>query len=465
MAFYPFILKILRALLPGAACLIFSGVAWAGVPEPGHHLFADSHGRLWAWGGNDFGQLGCCDIAASRLPVPVEIAATVVSAAAGRRHSVALDSAGAVWVWGDNSAGQLGTGDFKRAVHPVRLNLPPMAAVAAGAWHTLALDKNGHVWAWGSDTLGQLGDGQTGKFSVSATPRKIDGLEQVAAIYSGEFHVLAARADGAVWAWGLQPGSGQVWDSPRPTKGALPVEAVAAFDFGGRVLADGQPVNDAAVSVDGGLCGKTDGHGVYHCLLPAGFSGALGARKEGFDFASAKISPLGKTLENQLIRGHAKAAKPKQNVVLKPEVRQERAMAVTAKPADASEQVREKEAIAPVVVAPQPAPHAREEAPVQKKKEAPVQQLVETHPPKVLIAGAVLLAGGQPLEGVEINAVGAQCGKTDARGEYVCSAPFGWSGRLTAGKRNYKFSPSATSFKEVREDLRSQELTAIYHPD
>jgi hypothetical protein len=247
--------------------------------------------------------------------------------------------------------------------------------------------------------------------------------------------------------------------------GALPVEAAAAFDFGGRVVADGKPVNNAVVSVAGEACGRTDSHGVYHCLLPAGFSGSLEARKEGFDFASAKISPVARTLENQLIRGHAKAARRKQETASKRKAMQVRTPITAVKPVDASEQVREKEAIAPVVVAPQPAPQVREETPVQKKAEAPALKKEETHPPTVLVAGAVRMGGGQPLEGVEINAVGAQCGKTDAAGEYVCTVPFGWSGRLAAKKHSYTFSPSAVSFKEVRESLRSQELTATYHPD
>lgn len=497
MAPYQFNFKTLRALLLGAVCLIFFDMAWAVAPEPVHHLFVDQHGKLWAWGANDFGQLGRGDISAARLPLPVEIAEKIASAVTGRRHSVALDKAGSVWIWGDNSAGQLGTGDFRRQVQPVRLNLPPMSAVAAGAWHTLALDRSGLVWAWGSNTLGQLGGGRPGRFSVSATPRKIAGLDNVAAIYANESRALALRANGSVWAWGLQPGSTDAWLEPRLSKGAFPVGAVNAFDFGGRVKADGKPVNGAVVSVDNEVCARTDDHGVFHCLLPAGFAGVVEARKDGFDFAPAKISPVARKLVNQVVSGHAKAAKPRQEVALRQEASQQRAAPMPVNSVDDSEKVREKEAILPLIATPQAVPKAREDAPAQKKEDAPVQeredalvqkkedipaqkkedvpvqkkedaiaQKNEAPPPEtVRIAGMVRMGGGRPVNGVEINAVGAECDKTDIRGEYVCSVPYGWSGRLVAVKRNYKFSPRAVNYREVREDLQEQDLTAIYEPD
>jgi hypothetical protein len=112
----------------------------------------------------------------------------------------------------------------------------------------------------------------------------------------------------------------------------------------------------------------------------------------------------------------------------------------------------------PVVAAPEFRSKATENAAVPVKEEP---QAATLH-----IAGTVHLgAKGQPVSSVEIAGKGAQCGKTDARGEYLCSVPSGWSGHLVAAKRNYKFSPNSISFRDVREDRPYQDFTAVYEPD
>ena len=82
------------------------------------------------------------------------------------------------------------------------------------------------------------------------------------------------------------------------------------------------------------------------------------------------------------------------------------------------------------------------------------------------ISGFVHLSGmtlkDQAVSGVEIAGTGAECAKTDARGEYFCSVPLGWSGRLSAIKRSYMFSPNTLSFRDVREDRSYQDFAASY---
>jgi len=504
-------------LLLSALLLVFPSLVRAGdlLPAPVHHLFLDPEGKLWGWGDNSFGQLGR-EGASTRLPVPIDFAVPVISAAAGKRHSVAVDNAGSVWVWGDNSAGQLGTGDFKNLSHPSRLDLTSVVAVAAGAWHTVALDMSGHVWSWGGNTLGQLGSGQSGKFSVSVTPRKIEGLDAVVAIRSGDFHILALRADGTVWSWGgnqqgqlgagdkttherpaqiaaltkvrlirgagnasgaeatdgtawvwgRQVGTTDEWLTPRPLKSPLSHESEAAFRMSGRVNAGGLPVDGAVVTIDNEVCGTTDRHGAYQCWLPAGFEGVLQAQKEGFDFVKAKISPISEKLTGQNIRANAKAIKLRPELALKPKINTA-SVAPVSHPAvshNPIEMVREKEPInlpsiakreiaAPEVVA-QPAI----EVPALKKEESPVVT--------VKLGGTIRLGvKGQPVSGVEIEAKGAECSKTDIRGEYVCAVPAGWSGRVGVLKHNYRFSPSSITYRDVRGDRADQDFTAIFEPD
>jgi alpha-tubulin suppressor-like RCC1 family protein len=115
----------------------------------GTSLAVGSDGRVYAWGANQFGQLGDGTTAESRTPEPVSlpggVAATAVSE--GRGTSLALGADGRVYAWGLNQAGQRGGGATKRT------------AVSAGSGFYLALDAGGGVYAWGANQYGQLGDG------------------------------------------------------------------------------------------------------------------------------------------------------------------------------------------------------------------------------------------------------------------------------------------------------------------
>ncbi|MHB1536425.1 MAG: RCC1 domain-containing protein, partial [Acidimicrobiales bacterium] len=164
-----------------------------------HSLAVLSDGSVWAFGQNDFGQLGDGSTASSP-GVRVSGLSNTVSVAAGAYHSLALLSGGTVSAWGWNGFGQLGDGATTNATTPVSVSgLSGISAIAAGTAHSLALRSDGTVWAWGDNTDGQLGDGTT--TSVS-TPAQVAGLTGVVAIAAGGNHSLALRSDGTVWAWG-----------------------------------------------------------------------------------------------------------------------------------------------------------------------------------------------------------------------------------------------------------------------
>src|SRR4051812_17281279 len=70
--------------------------------------------------------------------------------AGGNDHSMAICSDSTVWAWGDNNYGQLGRGGFTGSVLPVQANsAPAVKGLAAGAGHSLALKYDGTVLAWG----------------------------------------------------------------------------------------------------------------------------------------------------------------------------------------------------------------------------------------------------------------------------------------------------------------------------
>jgi len=168
-----------------------------------HSLAIDANGSLWAWGDNEFGQLGDGSME-DDTNVPVHVLGmsnSVVGVASGYNHSVAVKTDGTVWTWGYNASGQLGIGNTDNTNIPVQVKgLPTNAvAVAAGYNHTLALLSDGTVWAWGGDFFNQLGDGLG---IESNTPVQVPNLTGIATICAGGNHNLALDTNGNVWAWG-----------------------------------------------------------------------------------------------------------------------------------------------------------------------------------------------------------------------------------------------------------------------
>ena len=71
--------------------------------------------------------------------------------------------------------------------------------IAAGEYHTVALKTDGSLWAWGDNGDGQLGDGTTAGKSV---PTPIGSDHNWAQTAAGYYHTLALKTDGSLWAWG-----------------------------------------------------------------------------------------------------------------------------------------------------------------------------------------------------------------------------------------------------------------------
>ncbi len=182
-----------------------------------HSVAARSDGTVWAWGYNSNWQLGHKG-PDTTTPVPVAGLSGAVAVAAGGAFTVALKSDGTVWGWGMNCCGQLGDGSNMDSPSPVRAaGLTRVVAIAAGDQYTLALKADGTVWAWGAGTEGELGNGTN---SSSRIPTRVAGLSDIVAISAAPEprmgHNLAVKADGTVWAWGLDD-FGQLGDGNRAT--------------------------------------------------------------------------------------------------------------------------------------------------------------------------------------------------------------------------------------------------------
>ncbi|WP_068468395.1 PKD-like domain-containing protein [Candidatus Protochlamydia phocaeensis] len=219
-------------------------IAIAGGNE--HSLALRSDGTVWAWGGNNLGQLGNGTNANSNLPLEVgggTPLTNVIAIAAGINYSLALQSDETVWAWGENTNGQLGNGTITNSNLPVQtvdlVGIEGLKAIASGSYHSLALRSDGTVWAWGFNGYGELGNGTN---TDSSLPVQVGGgvpLTNVVAIAAGREQSLALKSDGTVWAWGGnangQLGNGTTTDSSVPVQvgGGTPLTNVSAIEAGG----------------------------------------------------------------------------------------------------------------------------------------------------------------------------------------------------------------------------------------
>ncbi|MCP4578578.1 MAG: SUMF1/EgtB/PvdO family nonheme iron enzyme, partial [Deltaproteobacteria bacterium] len=200
-------LKLIIPLLTLAAILIVgTGICHAASPAiatgGAYTINLKNDGSLWAWGSNYYGQLGDGTVVDRLTPVQIgsDTDWTKIAAAQGGYHTMALKNDGTLWAWGRNDYGELGDGTFVDRHSPVQIGSDTdWTKIAAGAFHTMALKRDGTLWAWGFNYYGQLGDGTV---VYRHSPVQIGSDTDWAKIAAGGFHTIALKNDGTLWAWG-----------------------------------------------------------------------------------------------------------------------------------------------------------------------------------------------------------------------------------------------------------------------
>jgi len=168
----------------------------------GHTLALKSDGSLWAWGGTMRGELGNGDTSNHEQAAPVRVGTDRdwSMVAAGVHASVAVKRDGSLWAWGDNNFGQLGDGTFKERSAPMQVGSErDWRAAFISRRHVIAEKCDGSLWTWGDDHFGQLGDGRP--LSV-AVPTPLAADARWTAVSAAKDGTAAIRKDGALWLWG-----------------------------------------------------------------------------------------------------------------------------------------------------------------------------------------------------------------------------------------------------------------------
>jgi len=194
-----------------------AGKIVTSVASGGNHVLAlTSDGQVFfAWGNNQYGQLGNNSTNNSSVPVAVDVSGAlagkqVTSIVAGENFSLAITSGGQVFGWGFNVNGQLGNGSGLNSLTPVAANTSGLLsgktiqALAAGLYHTLALSTDGQLFAWGGNYNGQLGNNTNAESHVPVAVQTNGALagKRVVSLAAGYAHSLALTSDRQAFAWG-----------------------------------------------------------------------------------------------------------------------------------------------------------------------------------------------------------------------------------------------------------------------
>lgn len=232
----------------------------------GQYTVAVAHGdgAAYAWGdasGGCHGALGMRSpskgLVATRVSFPTKVTvgfpvgARVSKVSCGAFHAAAVTAAGELFCWGEGAFHALGhDGDKSTCPNPRRVRGlwdagRRVSHASCGVYHTAAaaIDRTttegsgrGELWTWGDADGGKLGHGAEAAKDAVVAPRRVRGLDEnadVATVSCGQWHTLAACADGVVWVCGSV---GKV----APTEPALSPERVPNLPGGAESIASGE---------------------------------------------------------------------------------------------------------------------------------------------------------------------------------------------------------------------------------
>eukprot|EP01103_Thecamoeba_quadrilineata_P010720 TRINITY_DN2394_c0_g1_i1.p1 TRINITY_DN2394_c0_g1~~TRINITY_DN2394_c0_g1_i1.p1 ORF type:complete len:508 (-),score=70.63 TRINITY_DN2394_c0_g1_i1:164-1687(-) len=227
----------------------------------GHSLAITQTGECYAWGVNDFGQLGLSNTKPAFVPQRLKVfkKKVVTMVSAGSKHSLAVTQDGKCYAWGKNKRGELGLATYQLSVltpnHIVFFNSGQspsrVVCISAGGFHSMAVTQAGECYTWGSNRYGQLGIGSTlnaflpQKVVVGVPSESVNndstadsssgsessvGLQNIGSngeplffvkAAAGKCYSLALTRSGEVFSWGSnrygQLGLGTTLNSPLPS--------------------------------------------------------------------------------------------------------------------------------------------------------------------------------------------------------------------------------------------------------
>jgi hypothetical protein len=189
-----------------------------------HVVATKNDGTLWAWGNNNFGQLGINSISNYSSPKQVGALTNWLNIAGGQYHVVATKTDGTLWAWGTGTYGVLGLGTQTNYSSPKQVGaMTNWSKPSAYTYASAAVKTDGTLWAWGDNRAGELG---LGNITAYSSPKQVGALTDWSVVYRGNSTTFAIKTDGTLWSWGsntqgqLGLGNTTAYSSPKQV-GAL----------------------------------------------------------------------------------------------------------------------------------------------------------------------------------------------------------------------------------------------------
>ena len=171
---------------------------WQSVSATRFHVLAiKTNGTLWAWGKNQFGELGNGTNINSLIPVQIGASTNWAKIEASLTSSFAIKTDGTLWSWGSDLNGT----ELDSSNVPVQIGTDSWIEISAKWEHVIGLKSNGTIWAWGQNDYGQLGRGNNNNINIEIAAQigTANNWKSVSAVI---YQSMALKTDGTLWAWG-----------------------------------------------------------------------------------------------------------------------------------------------------------------------------------------------------------------------------------------------------------------------
>jgi alpha-tubulin suppressor-like RCC1 family protein len=178
-----------------------AGTTWLNISAGTENSLATtSDGKLYAWGRNYFAELGLNNTTQVDSPTQVGALTNWVSVINKHTSTYAIKSDGTLWVWGRNSVGQLGVGDSISRSSPVQVGaLSTWLSVAGGSYGgAVATQTNGKLFTWGYNNGGSMGGN-----GASNSPIQLGADTNWSLVAYNADTVAATKTTGTLWTWGF----------------------------------------------------------------------------------------------------------------------------------------------------------------------------------------------------------------------------------------------------------------------
>ncbi|KAE9052126.1 hypothetical protein PR001_g805 [Phytophthora rubi] len=174
---------------------------------------------VYTFGRNDYGQLGHNDSIDRKVPQHVEAMGDqhVVSVACGQYHTMVVTATGKAFAFGKNDYGQLGIDSMENQLVPVQvrggLEKHECLEIRCGYYHSIVLCSGAHLFGFGRNDYGQLGLGratasstanlqlQQQRFSYARLIEELEGKD-IVRFACGCYHTIAVSDNGVMYVFG-----------------------------------------------------------------------------------------------------------------------------------------------------------------------------------------------------------------------------------------------------------------------